>query len=105
MATIFLRHHGISPTLKSDGLSFSNNLNGSSQPIYDVVSSGQQQPVRKFVYPGSMKIVQQSHGPSFSTNRPISQVNLHTTHPSIIFTTLYVYTKLLWYILFIVIYI
>lgn len=77
MATINLRTPGISPALKPDSdrrLSSVNNLIGSSQSVYKFINSNQQQRARKSVSSvtvKSMKIVEQSQEPAFSSNGPL----------------------------------
>ncbi|CAH1453704.1 unnamed protein product [Lactuca virosa] len=77
MAAINLRNPGISPARKSDGdrrLSSVKNLNGSPRSFYESISLNQQQRVRKSVSSlavKSMKIVEQSQEPAFSSNGPI----------------------------------
>lgn len=77
MAAISLRNPGISPARKSDGdrrLSSVKNLNGSPRSFYESVSLNQQQRVRKSVSSlavKSMKIVEQTQEPAFSSNGPI----------------------------------
>lgn len=82
MAAISLRNPGISPARKSDGdrrLSSVKNLNGSPRSFYESVSLNQQQRVRKSVSSlavKSMKIVEQTQEPAFSSNGPIFPVKL-----------------------------
>ncbi|KAL7596087.1 hypothetical protein Lser_V15G30453 [Lactuca serriola] len=77
MAAISLRNPGISPARKPDGdrrLSSAKNLNGSPRSFYESISLNQQQRVRKSVSSlavKSMKIVEQSQEPAFSSNGPI----------------------------------